>query len=155
MALLAPRAGGESTLLVPDLGCDRVMQYRLDAATGALRVNPAGAARGVDHPGAGPRHAAFHPSLPVVFVVHELHSTLSLHPFDSAAGTLGAALQTCSTLPAGSGQDGRGCTSDSVSTCAAVRVHPNGNFVYVRCARARSPSVRPFAAGGTVPSLFF
>jgi 6-phosphogluconolactonase len=49
-------------------------------------------------PGAGPRHLAFHPSLPLVFVANELDSTVTTLRFDGARGAL-SALETRSTLP--------------------------------------------------------
>ena len=51
-------------------------------------------------PGAGPRHLAFHPKLPLVFVANELDSTVTTLRFDGDRGAL-TALATVSTLPAG------------------------------------------------------
>ena len=67
-------------VLSADLGIDKVMIYRLDAATGSLAPNqPAN----VDTArGAGPRHIAFHPNGQFVFVVNELDSTIGVFRYD-------------------------------------------------------------------------
>jgi len=82
--------------LAADLGADRVFVYRLDLAGGSLRHIKEGDA--VMRPGAGPRHIAFHPTLPLVFVANELDSTVATLRFDSTRGAL-ALLETRSTLP--------------------------------------------------------
>jgi 6-phosphogluconolactonase len=51
-------------------------------------------------PGAGPRHIAFHPTLPLVFVANELDSTVAALRFDSARGVL-SPVETYSSVPAG------------------------------------------------------
>ena len=85
-------------LLSADLGADRVFLYRLDIEAGTLRQVDGGAA--VMRAGAGPRHIAFHPSLPLVFVSNELDSTVATLRFDAGRGTL--SLQgTAPTVPAG------------------------------------------------------
>src|SRR5436853_6659510 len=50
--------------------------------------------------GAGPRHIAFHPTLPLVFVANELDSTVATLRFDAERGAL-SPLDTRSTVPAG------------------------------------------------------
>ena len=102
------------TVYVPDLGTDEIRAYHLDSERAKLEPlsqlkMPAGA---------GPRHLVFHPEGSVAFVVNELDSSLSLLRREAQSLTL---LNSVSTLPA----DFHG-----VSTCAAVRVHPSGNFVY-------------------------
>jgi 6-phosphogluconolactonase len=82
--------------LAADLGADRVFVYRLDIDGKALR--PSGEA--VMRPGAGPRHLAFHPTLPLVFVANELDSTVATLRFDSGAGTL-SPQGAIATLPPG------------------------------------------------------
>jgi 6-phosphogluconolactonase len=69
--------------------------------------------------GAGPRHLAFHPDDDRVYVVNELHSTLTLATFAGGVVTLG---RTVSTLPAGVG---------TANHPSAVRVTPDGRFVLV------------------------
>lgn len=104
--------------LCPDLGMDQIFVYHLDAASGTLRHNePLGAKLA---PGAGPRHLAFHPTKPLVYVINELGSTITTFAWDGAAGTLHE-LQTVSTLPKGYAEQ---------TTCADIHVTPDGKFVY-------------------------
>ncbi|HET9708315.1 MAG TPA: lactonase family protein [Gemmatimonadales bacterium] len=83
--------------LAADLGADRVFVYHLDLDGNALRPSEGGAA--VMRAGAGPRHLAFHPTLPLVFVTNELDSTVATLRFDAERGAL-TVLETRSTLPA-------------------------------------------------------
>jgi 6-phosphogluconolactonase len=85
-------------VLAADLGVDRVFVYRLDLDDKSLRHIESGDA--VMRPGAGPRHIAFHPKLPLVYVANELDSTVATLRFDAERGAL-SPLDTRSTLPAG------------------------------------------------------
>ncbi len=102
----------------PDLGIDKVMVYRLDTAAGTLTPSDPPFARTA--PGAGPRHFAFHPTLPFAYVVNEIDSTVLAYRWDRSSGTL-EALRAVTTLPAGF--EGR-------SHCADIHVHPSGRFLY-------------------------
>src|SRR5215213_11519446 len=84
--------------LAADLGADRVFVYRLDLDSKALRHVEGGEA--VMRPGAGPRHIAFHPTLPLVFVACELDSTVVSLRFETARGAL-SPLDAQSTIPGG------------------------------------------------------
>src|SRR2546427_6821167 len=84
--------------LAADLGADRVFVYELDLEGRSLRHIEEGDA-GL-RPGAGPRHLAFHPTLPLVFVANELDSTVATLRFDSTRGAL-SLLDARSTVPAG------------------------------------------------------
>ena len=105
-------------VLNTDLGLDQVFIYTLDPATSRLTPH--------DQPGltlqegAGPRHLAFHPDAPYVYLINELDSTMSVMRWDASAGSL-SLLQTLSTLPVG--YDGKNSTAEVV-------VHPNGRFLY-------------------------
>jgi 6-phosphogluconolactonase len=101
-------------LLVTDLGADLIVVYRFDGENGKLERVGAGTVE----PGAGPRHMALHGNGRILFVLNELHSTLT--SFQFAAGQL-TALQSLSTLPA---------EFSGESTCAAIRLGENGRFVY-------------------------
>jgi 6-phosphogluconolactonase len=114
---IRPAPGG-SFVLAADLGIDRVLVYRFDAAAGAL--TPHHSASTATQPGAGPRHLAFHPSGNALFVINELSSTLAAYSWNGAEGTLEARGEV-STLP-------RGFTGEN--TTAEVAVHPSGRFVY-------------------------
>ncbi len=104
--------------LVCDKGIDKVMVYRLNRAAGKLVPNDPPSASA--HPGAAPRHLAFHPSGRYAFVINEIGSTLTSFAFDPESGSL-REVNTISTLPPN--YSGRNSTAD-------VRVHPNGKFVY-------------------------
>ncbi|MHB1037225.1 MAG: lactonase family protein [Pirellulales bacterium] len=104
-------------VFVPDLGLDKVMTYRLDAAGKLTAGDPAFTAIAA---GSGPRHVAFHPDGRHAYVINELNSTMTALSYDAQRGVL-KPLQTLSTLPAG---------FTKTSTCAEVVVHPSGRFVY-------------------------
>ncbi len=105
--------------LAADLGADRVFVYRLDLVGKALRHVENGDA--VMRPGAGPRHLAFHPTLPLVFVANELDSTVATLRFDSTRGAL-SAQSTVSTVPAG---------WTGTNYPADIHVATNGRTLYV------------------------
>ena len=105
-------------VVVPDLGQDKVLVYRFDAARGTLVANdpPSASLK----PGAGPRHFAFHPQARYAYVINELNSTITAFSYDSSKGVL-TEIQTLSTLPA----DFKG-----ENTTAEIAVHPSGRFLY-------------------------
>jgi len=105
--------------LAADLGADRVFVYRLDLEGRSLRHIEEGDA--VMRPGAGPRHIAFHPTLPLVFVADELDSTVATLRFDPERRTL-SPVDTRSTLPAG---------WTGTNYPADIHVAPNGRRLYV------------------------
>ncbi|MFO1020327.1 MAG: lactonase family protein [Planctomycetales bacterium] len=104
---------------VPHTGPNRIDQYRFDSATGNLVPNDPPFVEGA--PGSGPRHLAFHPTLSMAYSADELGSSLSVWKFHPDQGTL-ERLQTISTLPEG---------FKGENTCADVKIHPSGRFVYV------------------------
>ena len=105
--------------VVADLGLDKVLVYPFDAATGQLMGEQPVSSVAVA-PGAGPRHLAFHPTLPQAFVINELNNTIDVLQWDVAAGKF-EVRQTIGTLPA---------DYDGTSHTAEVVVHANGKFVY-------------------------
>jgi 6-phosphogluconolactonase len=105
-------------VLACDLGLDKIFTYRLDAghATLSAAIPPFTAAT----PGTGPRHFAFSPNGELAFVIGEITGTLTSYRYDKANGSL-RALDEQSTLHPPPKVENRS---------AAVRVHPNGRFVY-------------------------
>jgi 6-phosphogluconolactonase len=104
--------------LAADLGLDKVLVYRFDAKQGTLSPNnPPFAAT---EPGAGPRHAAFHPNRKIVYVLNELTSTVDTFSYDARSGQM-RELQSLSTLP----KDFAGKNTD-----AEIVVDAKGKFVY-------------------------
>lgn len=78
---------GNDYLLVNDLGLDRIMIYRLQAATATLTPNsvqPYYSAK----PGAGPRHSVFHPNGRWLYCVYEMDSSIDQLAWDEQHGTL-------------------------------------------------------------------
>jgi 6-phosphogluconolactonase len=81
-----------------DLGLDKLLVRRFDAATGSL--TPADPPFVAMDPGAGPRHVAFAPSGEFVYAVNELASTVTVLAYQPGPGTL-RRVQTVPTLPPG------------------------------------------------------
>ncbi|GAA4465554.1 lactonase family protein [Nibrella saemangeumensis] len=113
-----PSADGHY-LFVTDLGTDRIMNYAVDVRRGTVQPNPVQPYFSTTA-GSGPRHLAVHPSGKFVFVINELDATLSVLSLDKK-GVL-RTIQTVATLPP---------DFKEKNTAAAVRLHPNGRFVYV------------------------
>lgn len=101
-----------------DLGIDKVMAYRFDAASGQLTA--------LDPPwvgvqaGAGPRHLRFHPNGRFAYLLNELDGTFTVFSYDAGRGRL-AAVQTVSTLPAGFAGE---------NFAADVQILPSGRFLW-------------------------
>jgi len=97
-------------------------------------LSPAEPASVKTRPGAGPRHLAFHPKLPIVWVLNELDSTTETYRWDAARGTL-TPIQFITTLPT---------DFTGYSTTAEIAVSPDGRFVY--CPNRGHDSVAVYAA---------
>jgi 6-phosphogluconolactonase len=104
--------------LAADLGIDLVLVYRLDASTATLVPGRQAFAR--TPPGAGPRHLTFAPNGKHVYVINELSNSVTLFDYDAESGIL-FERQTISTLPP---------EFDGKSTCADVKITPDGRFLY-------------------------
>jgi 6-phosphogluconolactonase len=105
--------------LAADLGADRVFVYRLDLDGNSLHRVEGGDA--VMRSGAGPRHLAFHPTLPLVFVANELDSTVATLRFDAKRGAL-SPINVRSTVPAG---------WSGTNYPADIHIAPSGRALYV------------------------
>ena len=104
--------------LAADLGLDKLLVYRFDAAKGSLAANDPDSARVSG--GLGPRHFVFHPSGKFVYLANEMGSAVTGFSYDASRGALGE-IETLSTLPkgfAGSNDD------------AEIAVAPSGKFLY-------------------------
>ncbi len=104
--------------VVADLGLDKVLVYKLDAANVKLYSNdpPSVSVK----PGSGPRHFNFHPTYKYGYVINEIGSSVTAFRWDAKRGAL-SEIQTISTLP----PDWKGRNA-----CAEVLVHPSGKFLY-------------------------
>lgn len=107
-------------VLVNDKGIDKTMIYRLDALAGRLVPHDPPFAH--LHPGAAPRHLAFHPSGRWAYVNGEADMTVTAFAYDAERGAL-EELHYLSTLPDGASTSG-------VST-AHILIEPSGRFLYV------------------------
>lgn len=105
-------------VVVPDLGTDEVVVYRLDAQTHTLNRHGAGKVP----PGSGPRHLKFHPNGKWAYVLNEMGLTVTAFKYDSEQGTLDR-FQTVVALPESE-------LKDILTTGSEIRMHPSGNFVY-------------------------
>jgi len=103
-----------------DLGLDKLLIYRFDAASGKLAPNDPPFAPVA--PGAGPRHFAFHPNGRFAYVINEMGMTITAFAYEAERGAL-REIQTVSTLP-------KGEQPDPAFTTAEVQVHPSGKFLY-------------------------
>lgn len=103
-----------------DLGADRVFAYRLDPKSSAL--SPATPPAVASTPGSGPRHMAFPPRAPYLYVINELALTVTVYRRDTSTGAL-TEVQTIGTLPAG-------VANDAAFSTAEIQVHPSGKFLY-------------------------
>jgi 6-phosphogluconolactonase len=84
-------------VLINDLGTDRIMVYKLDAATARLMPNDPPFFTAA--PGSGPRHTTFHPNGRWAYSINELDSTITLMNWDATNGVL-TLVATTPTLPA-------------------------------------------------------
>ena len=83
--------------LVPDLGLDKMLIYRLDSAL--AKIEPAEPPFLKLSDGSGPRHVTFHPTKAVAYLISELSSTITVMRWNGSRGWV-TEMQTISTLPA-------------------------------------------------------
>lgn len=107
------RLVSDTELLVPDLGADRVYQYRINPR-GVLNIDPSTTAVG---PGSGPRHIVAHPQQPLYYLLNELSNIIAvLHRNDVHHDQA-----FVSTLPGG---------YPGSSTTAEIQLSDDGRFIY-------------------------
>jgi 6-phosphogluconolactonase len=102
-------------VVVPDKGFDRTFFFRFQDG----RLTPTQQGSVSSAPGAAPRHTAFHPVFPVLYVNNELDSTVTVFDWSEGRAT---ERQVISTLPA--------CYSGH-NTTAEIAVSPCGRYLYV------------------------
>jgi 6-phosphogluconolactonase len=102
-------------VIIPDKGFDRTFFFRFQDG----RLTPTEQGFVASAPGAAPRHATFHPTLPVLYVNNELDSTVTV--FDWTAGRA-TERQVIPTVL--SGHAGR-------NTTAEIAASPCGQYLYV------------------------
>lgn len=103
------------TVMLCDLGTDKVLLYTHESAGKLLPASPAA----LDiPPGSGPRHLALHSNGKWGYVLNELSSSLTTLLKTHAGWTVG---ESTTTLP--DGYEGKNSTAE-------IEIHPNGRFVY-------------------------
>ncbi len=107
---------GNNFVMVPDLGMDQVVIYRLDRSSGKLEKH--------GHtdvaPGAGPRHLEFHPNKAHMYLLNELNSTVGAYHWDEEKGGL-KEIATYKLLPE---------NFDAFSKAADIHLTANGKYLY-------------------------
>ena len=101
--------------LVADLGLRVVRMYAFDDENGTLKR--IGELTIEDR---GPRHLAFHPHLPIAYVVNQLGGSVAAFTYDTTSGKM-EFRKRVSTLPA---------NFDGGNHCADIHVHPSGKYLY-------------------------
>jgi 6-phosphogluconolactonase len=97
-------------------------------------LTPTAQGAGVSRTMSGPRHAAFHPRLPVLWVLNEINNTVTTWMWEAERGHLKAA-QILPTLPA---------DYTAENTASGIEVGRGGHFVY--CSNRGHDSVAVFGA---------
>jgi 6-phosphogluconolactonase len=113
------------------LGGDVVSAFDFDADAGALEPLPEPAWR--TRAGAGPRHFAFHPSAPFVYLLNELDATVDALELVASAARF-AHVQTIAAMPPG---------AVGKPWAAEIRLRPDGRFLYA--SERRTSTLATFA----------
>ncbi|MCP4171896.1 MAG: lactonase family protein [Fuerstiella sp.] len=127
---------------VPDLGLDKVVIYKVDAAASGIEPHSAG----IIAPGGGPRHMKFHNNGKWIYVLHELDLSVTVFDYDADAGTM-TAKQTIETVPKAD------LAKEKFKSCSEIRVHPSGEFVYA--ANRGHDTITAFKVDGDTGKLTF
>ena len=118
-------------IFVSDLGIDKIMIYTFNEED-ELIPNPSQTYLELN-PGSGPRHLAFHPDKNLMYILNELSSTLVACKFDPVRGTLQIVDEQSTLLNNDINQ----------SKAAAIRIHPNGKYLY--CSNRGENSIAVFS----------
>lgn len=130
--MIMPTPDGQYVVAI-DLGTDSIFRYTL--ADERLRDDAVADV----HPGAGPRHLAFHPTEPYAYVANELDSTVSVLDL--------AEFSVTSHVPSAQS------TGDVPSQPSAIRVSADGRFCYIANRGVDTIAVLAIAPDGTTLSL--
>ena len=119
------------------LGLNKVFNYKIE--NNVFIENPDQASFSVPD-GYGPRHMVFHPERDNVYILNETHSSVTACSYDSEIGAL-SEIQNISMLPEG---------YSGTSNAAAIKIHPNGNFLYASNRGHNSIAVYEIASDGSL-----
>ncbi|CAN5337008.1 lactonase family protein [soil metagenome] len=130
-------------VILADLGLDKLIVYKVDAAAGTLTEH----GQYKMNLGSGPRHFAWHPNGKWAYSNGELDASVTALSYDAEKGTF-ATINANSTLPAD--------TAESVrkgNSTAETVVHPSGKWVFVSNRGHNSLAVfKVGAEGGLTPA---
>ncbi|KAJ3034382.1 hypothetical protein HDV00_005068 [Rhizophlyctis rosea] len=102
---------------IPDLGADKIWIENYDATTGTMTSNTYAALPA----GSGPRHIAFHTTLPYAYSIQEISSTIASWSVSSSTGQLALLSTPVSCLPS---------SFTGTNTAAEILIHPTLPYVY-------------------------
>lgn len=121
--------------LINDLGSDRIMVYKMNAATAEMTPNnpPYYTAA----PGSGPRHLAFHPHGRWAYAISELDSSLTFFHWDPTKGVLTKVDVTSTLAPGADVAKNRACE---------VIIDKTGRFLYA-CNRGPNEELLVYKIG--------
>jgi 6-phosphogluconolactonase len=105
--------------LVPDLGLDGIVIYRVNVDTPAIERHGFAASER----GGGARHMRFSPDGKFIYLLNELTSSVTTFAWDAAKG----AARQLATVPALTAEQQ---ARESFNAAAEILVHPSGRFVY-------------------------
>lgn len=109
-------AANNQDVFVADLGTDKIYHYALNAKNATL--TPAKQPFIKVTEGSGPRHFAYHPTLPIAYLLQELDATVTAFKYEN--GTL-TPFQIMETLPQNSKEN---------VWSADIHLSPDGKFLY-------------------------
>ena len=111
---------GDRSILVADLGGDRIFNYQSKTFEGKLI--PASPPIIETKPGTGPRHVAFHPDGNYFFLSEEISCTVAAFGFDVKTGEVTLIEDAIKSLPEGFHEK---------SSASDIQISPDGKFVYM------------------------
>jgi 6-phosphogluconolactonase len=126
--------------LVPDLGLDQIVIYRINLDAPSIERH--GVAASV--PGGGPRHMKFSPDGKFIYLLNELSSSATTFAWDAAAGTA----KQLANYPALSAEVK---AKEAMNAAAEILVHPSGRYVYF--SNRGNDTVTVFRADPTTAAL--
>jgi 6-phosphogluconolactonase len=137
----APHAHGAAIspnnrfVYINDLGADRILIYKLNAATAELTPNDPPFFAAVA--GSGPRHLAFHPNGRWAYSINELNSTITFLQWNSTSGALTAVANVPTMAPGGDIAKNR---------AGEIAFDSAGRFLYA-CNRGAAEELLTFSVG--------
>ncbi|MDB4728393.1 lactonase family protein [Saprospiraceae bacterium] len=106
----------DNAVFAVDLGINQVIQYNLDSTGMMNRMGEITLTEG-----AGPRHLAFHPTLNRMYVLGELNHSIETFKYENGNDDF-ELVQVADTWGKSD--------SEGMVNCAAIKIHPNGQFLY-------------------------